>query len=83
MSGKLLKHAVIRIANGLTTPHIKFDSEGSANNTAYKYVNKKLFNCKSTNFDTLQHIVDALENHGIKPIPEELMQALGKYRKEK
>ena len=80
---KLLKHAVVRIANGLETPLVKLDTTNISNNTAYKYVNKKLFNCKSTNFDTLQHIVDALENHGIKTIPEELMQALGKYRKEK
>ena len=77
---QLLKRAVVRIANGLTTPHIKFDSEGSANNTAYKYVNKKLFNCKSTNFDTLEHIKEALENHGI-DVPTELTQALGEHGK--
>ena len=84
---ELLRKAVVRIINGLETPDVKIDTQNISKNTAYKYVYNKSFNSdnkrKITNIDTLQHIVDALENHGIKPIPEELMQALGKYRKEK
>ena len=79
---KLLERAAIRITNGLNTPHIKYDSEGCSKNTAYNYVHKKLFNCKSTNFDTLQNIAEALNNHGI-DIPEELTHALGKHGKQK
>ena len=78
---ELLRRAVVRIINGLETPHIKLDTKNISKNTAYKYVYNKSFNSKNTNFDTLQHIVDALKNHGIKPIPEELTQALGKYGK--
>lgn len=69
--GKLLKRAVVRIANGLETPLVKYDSANCSNNTVYKYVNKKLFNNDSTNFDTLQHIEEALKNHDIK-VPDEL-----------
>lgn len=82
---ELLRHAVVRIINGLETPDVKLDTQYISKNTAYKYVYNKSFNSdnkrKITNIDTLQHIVDALENHGIKPIPEELLQALGKFRK--
>lgn len=74
---KMLKHAVIRIANGLETPLVKLDTTNISNNTAYKYVNKKQFNCNSTNFDTLDNIAHALLNHGIK-VPKELSDKMKK-----
>ena len=74
---RLLKHAVVRIANGLETPLIKLDTTGISNNTAYKYVNKKQFANESTNFDTLEHIAIALKNHGI-TVPQEVSDKMRK-----
>lgn len=74
---KLLKQAAIRIANGLETPLIKFDTPGMANNTVYKYVNKKQFANEYTNFDTLEHIATALKNHGI-TVPQEVSDKMRK-----
>ena len=68
---KILEKAVIRIANGLETPTVKYDGSNCCNNTIYKYVNKKTFNCNSTKYDTLKNIREALSNHGIK-VPKEL-----------
>lgn len=74
---KMLKHAVIRIANGLETPLVKLDTTNISNNTTYKYVHRKQFNCDSTNFDTLDNIAHALLNHGIK-VPKELSDKMKK-----
>ena len=74
---KLLKHAVIRIANGLETPLVKLDTTNISNNTVYKYVHKKQFNSDNTNFDTLDNIAHALLNHGIK-VPKELSDKMKK-----
>ncbi len=75
--GKLLKQAVIRIANGLETPLVKLDTTNISNNTVYNYVHRKQFNCDSTNFDTLDNIAHALLNHGIK-VPKELSDKMKK-----
>ena len=75
--GKLLKQAVIRIANGLETPLVKLDTTNISNNTVYNYVRRKQFNCDSTNFDTLDNIAHALLNHGIK-VPKELSDKMKK-----
>ena len=76
---KLLRHAVIRIANGLETPLVKLDTTNISNNTTYKYVKNKIFNGKFTNFDTLDHINKALKNHGI-DVPQELSHSLSEYK---
>ena len=77
---KLLRHAVIRISNGLETPLVKLDTTNISNNTTYKYVKNKIFNGKFTNFDTLDHINKALKNHGI-DVPQELSHSLSEYTK--
>lgn len=82
---KLLEHAAIRIGNGIKTPDVKYDAGKCSKNTIYNYVHKKLFNNKNgtpTNFDTLEGIKEALENHQI-AVPDELTQALGEHGKRK